>query len=212
MNEINPVVMLHALPNLTEEALKSTVSRLVGVRPISCEPHGTTDYLIRFDDEMAATRLIEMHGRTIRGFQDKLRVKRVNRSCLVSELFEVIRKKLHVQEDTSFRTQLLETGFRKPRSVRLSNESKSATNRDGTTKSRPDSPTAWECSGSAVSGSPRGPSGTSTPTSDRSVSPARTTRSQRTSSPARRTRSHHSGRFPRGDSPRPPCSKVTIPQ
>ena len=60
-----------------------------------------------------------MHGRVIKGLPDKLKVKRLNRTCTVDELFDLCLRKLKVQEDTSLRAQM-QNGTRKPKGIRLS--------------------------------------------------------------------------------------------
>jgi len=119
LNEQNPVVLMNAIPNLDEEAVKRTVQKFVGKAPISVEISGPAVYKIKFGDQKSAQKLVEMHGRVIKGLPDKLKVKRLNRTCTVDELFDLCLRKLKVQEDTSLRAQM-QNGTRKPKGIRLS--------------------------------------------------------------------------------------------
>ncbi len=121
LNEQNPVILMSAIPNLPLEAVKKTIQKFVGKAPISVDAAGPAVYKIKFGDAETAQRMVEMHGRVIKGSPDKLRVKRVSRTCTVHELFELCLRKLKVQEDTSLRAQMQE-GARKPKRVRATTE------------------------------------------------------------------------------------------
>jgi hypothetical protein len=110
---------MNAIPNLDEEAVKRTVQKVVRKAPISVEIAGSEMYRLRFGDQKSAQKLVEMHGRAIKGLPEKLKVKRLNRNCTVDELFDLCLRKLKVQEDTSLRAQM-QNGTRKPKGIRLS--------------------------------------------------------------------------------------------
>ncbi len=55
---------MNAIPNLEEEAVKSTVQKFVGKAPISVKTSGPVGYKIKFGDQKSCgiKKLVEMHG------------------------------------------------------------------------------------------------------------------------------------------------------
>jgi hypothetical protein len=125
LNEKNPVILVSGIPNLSAHTMKKTIKKLAGKAPIDVELKGNGNYLCKFDDEEIAEKVIRMHNTPIENEDCNFQCKRIARTCRVSEIFDAIRKKLRIQEDTSLRAQLTERGRTRTRVRHLPQPEKS---------------------------------------------------------------------------------------
>ena len=96
-----PIIQLVAKENWELESLKQSVGQWVGAPPSKVEVKGRGTYHMTFLEEEASRKILDLHGREIRGFDKKLQVREVEQHLSVEEIFREIRYQMELQEKTA---------------------------------------------------------------------------------------------------------------
>jgi len=98
MDQDKPILHLTVKEGLSGAEIGASVQRLIGETPVWVKSLPGGVYEVQFRSEEIAKKMLELHGRTIRGSTRPLQVRGVEHQLKILEMFDLIQRKLVTKE------------------------------------------------------------------------------------------------------------------